>query len=196
MYKINESGRFIVNQQSYLSYYERLVLFIYRYFIGSDYKLDKDRNTRDQHIIIHKIFFILHKLGIDIGDYGFVWNMFGPYSVGLQYILKELDDKQTDISHYYDQFSDETQNSLFNESALNTVQELKEKLQINSDRTISKQSWLELIGSLAYIGNDELPGESFQRINQELCSRKKQFCTNTENYNQQAWQILQEYKLV
>ena len=185
-----------MNQQSYLSYNERLVLFIYRYFIGSDYKLDETLDSRDQHIIIHKIFFILQKLGIDIGDYGFVWNLFGPYSVGLQYILKGLDNKKNNILQYYDQFSDETHKSLFDGSAMNVVQGLKEKLEMDSDRTINKQSWLELVGSLAYIGNDELPDESFERINQELCLRKKQYCVDTNHYNQQAWQILQEYRLV
>ena len=170
-----------------LSYDQKLILLLYKLFYQTQYPtvLLKDEERTKTHINAQKLCFLLKLNGLDIGDFGYAWNFRGPYSPGLLVVLRSLDANIESVKDYYT--SDEKLDKLLTDEEHKRVRTLIRDLLISKHRN-DKSSWMELLGSIAFLSNSVLPGEDFDRIEEELHSRKDQF--NDSENNRAAWDAL------
>lgn len=178
-----------------LTFDERAILAAYQRFYGENYPAIDGQNT-DAHIKAQKMCFLLSVRGVNVGDFGYSWNYHGPYSAGLQSLLRALDQHSGLVSEFYDAHQDEYM--LFSDSnKAGTLFSIKQKELIDtlsSSLKITecgedKRKWSELLGSITFLGRSVLPGADFEMVNNELKKRKPQY--NDNDYNYSAWTLLE-----
>lgn len=176
-----------------LSFPARRLLVLYRTFYGDDYPSAAAGN-QNAHVKTQKMFYLLRLFGVNVGDYGFVWDQYGPYCETIQELVHELDARTTDVAIFYDNypagtasdtkfFADKTDpDSLFGAKELNRIQEARRVFEINIDDphvdefgdTIMRR-WTELLGSIAYISQSMLPGVGKKELVGKLLQLKEKY---------------------
>lgn len=168
---------------------EKRVLIAYREFFGEEYAPSQTQNT-DIHVRAHKMCYLMSRIDCDIIDDGFVWNTFGPFSVDLQEVLKQVDSKHNALQNFY---KNQTPNDILDADILEGIERLKNGLQVSSHKENSRH-WVELLASLAFIAHSELPNSEFDYINAELKDRKSTYECDQEN--KEAWVLLNQLGVV
>lgn len=197
---------------SSLSFADRQFLILYRRFYGKRYPgdisvpphADNMSSMTPSHIRGEKMGYILKLIQLSIGGYNYTWNYHGPYSPGLLAQLRELDEKKEEIKNFYDEnlpdnvvFTDDNNSqSLFWADDRQRIDDLLARLDLPKDEQAAGEK-MELLGSIAYISLNVLPGASFERIVAELMARKSKYA-KVEMLPQikNAWKTLQDLELV
>lgn len=87
---------------------------------------------------LQKAVYLLENMGVDVGDYSFSWDSYGPYSLGLDCEASQLDNAKV-------------QNYSFSQFAEDSFVRLKK---IVENRTkYDESSWMECIASMHYLKN-------------------------------------------
>jgi hypothetical protein len=182
-----ESERFMPN----LTFNQRTVVDLYPQFYGNSYpeQLHQEDVTR-VHINAQKMCYLLKKVGIDVGNYGYSWNFHGPFSPGLLVLLHSLDSQEEDVQYYCD---NPEHPATFSDDEQEKVTSLIQNLHL-AEHENDRSSWMELLGSLVFLSHSVLPGEDFANVVQELKSRKPQF--SNDNENREAWDVLKTANLL
>lgn len=177
-----------------LSFQERAFLTLYNRFFGVNYSANNGDST-NLHIQSQKMCYMLKAKGIQIGEFDYSWNSYGPFSAGLQRQLKALDEKQDDVTKYYADsagkdilFSDtDSPDSLFSQSDGAIVDALSSKLEIKDHNTDSR-NWIELLASIMFISRSIFPGEGEDVVVRKLLLLKPRY----RDYEElsKAWKIL------
>ena len=163
---------------------ERRILTAYREFFNENYAPSQEQNT-DIHVQAHKMCYLLSRINCDIVETGFVWNTFGPFSVRLQEILKQLDTKGDALQDFYQEYKPE---DILDEDILEGIEKLKTGLKVSENKDNSRR-WIELLASLSFLAHSELPTSGFSYIISELKERKPSYKSDTEN--RKAWELLE-----
>jgi uncharacterized protein YwgA len=104
---------------------------------------------------LQKAIYLLENMGVDIGDYSFVWDSYGPYSLSLDCEASQLDD--ADVPEFS-----------FSQFAEDCFSKLKDILK--QDVKYDCVAWIECIASLHYLKNVLRYGED--NVISELVQRK------------------------
>lgn len=167
----------------YLSSEEKRILTAYREFFGEDYT-PSDHNT-DLHVQAHKMCYLLKRFNCNIVSTGYVWNTYGPFSIYLQEILKDLDQNVELLKTFYkDNYDPEL---VLDPDILSGIQKLRNGLEIIDNQNDSRH-WVELLASLSFLASTVLPASDFKTINSELKARKTSYMDDAEN--RKAWSLL------
>lgn len=195
-----------------LGFEERRLLFLYRAFYEEDYPAVEV--SQNAHVKAQKMYYLLGLGGMNVGNHGFVWNQFGPFSDIVQETARKLDTKAEDIIDFYLRYpvGAETDNkifsnesspeSLFEECDRERIVKIKEVLKISADRAekddygdTPMRRWVELLGSLAYISQSMLPGVESDRLINKLKNLKEKYATETQE-NLDAINVLKDAKML
>lgn len=177
---------------SELTFEQKVILDLYKRFFGCQYPTEGSFDDKTQvHVNAQKMCYLLKMDGIDIGDFGYSWNFHGPFSPGLLAVLRSLDLQDEQVRTYYD--SEIVQSESLSDVDQEKITTLIAKLRL-SEHVENRGDWMELLGSLTFLSHSELPGESFDRIKNELRLRKDKFDDDSENSN--AWNVLREANLL
>lgn len=154
----------------------KLIAPVFREVFNRDFVAD----NFDDRLEMQKMIYLLQNLGINVGNYSYLWYKHGPYSQTLQ----------NDILSLKNFTSYSIQNIYFSDYAKNVIERLKnaffkEGLQYN------EAMWIECLGSLFYIRESLLPSDSNDNtIIKELKKRKPHL--KNDNDNKLALQTLKE----
>ena len=129
----------------------------------------------DDKVIIQKNTYVLERLGLNIGEFCFYWDKFGPYSIELRDAVQYEMDNYTDgeKKHRYSEFI---------ESRITMVQSV---LHEGDKLHVDIRSWLEIVCSLHYLKN-YVPLDN--DILTELEKRKPNY--NNRDINSKALEII------
>ncbi len=183
-----------------LKFEQRAFLALYKRFYKRLYPA-KVKNNTDAHIKAQKMGYIFSLYSIDIGEYGYMWDTYGPCSSALQYELKYLDENPMLVQKFYNKFPEDTAlftpdgdlSGLYTTTQGAQIDQLSAKLKIG-DHSGDMKDWSERLGSLAYICRSRMPGASFNVIHEKLSSIKPYF--NDKEKNLQAWKALRAAKII
>ena len=123
---------------------------IYEKVYGSSFSYD---NFEDR-IRLQKAVYLLENMGVDIGDYSFSWDSYGPYSLGLDCEASQLDATFT-LTRTFSKFAEDS------------FKRLKEIAEHETRYSVS--CWMECIASMHYlknvfrIGEDDIVAELVRR---------------------------------
>ena len=179
-----------------LSYDEHAILILYRRFYDIDYPAKRENNT-EAHIMAQKMCYLMDRSTIPVGDYGFFWDKYGPYSELLQNRLRHIDKDSNTVDEFYKEYPQDSHllfnddinsnNSFFSLRRQNKVDELSKALRIQDHRE-DERNWVELLGSLLYLYQIGSSREKFETVNERLKNKKIYF--NDDSINQKAWNSL------
>lgn len=105
---------------------------LYREVFGDEFRFDLDYRIK-----LQKMVYIMENLGVHIGDYGFVWADFGPYSIAL------------DDDAYRCYISPSIDGVKFSEWAKMGMEIVKQI--IGEGKEYDEKEWLERVASLHYL---------------------------------------------
>ncbi len=173
-----------------LSFTDREFLILYKRFYGTRYPGDTSVPSPEDnigsmtpsHVRGEKLGYILDLCQLSIGGYSYTWNYHGPYSPGLLAQLRELDEKKDAIDSFYDEdlpdnviFTNDTNpKSLFWADDRQRIDKLIDDLHLPEDEREAGEK-MELMGSLAYISLNVMPGALYDEIIKELIVRKPKY---------------------
>lgn len=173
-----------------LSFTDREFLTLYKRFYGTRYPGDTSLPSSEDnissmtppHVRGEKLCYILDLCQLSIGGYSYTWNYHGPYSPGLLAQLRELDGKQDEINSFYDQdlpdsiifTNDRNPQSLFWADDQQRIDKLLDDLALPKDEREAGEK-MELLGSLAYISLNVIPGAPYEEVVEELIARKPKY---------------------
>lgn len=132
----------------------------------------------NHRIKLQNVIYLLENMGINIGDYSFVWGEYGPYSISIDFNAKKNNQEP------------ENKNIVFSKMALEAFDIIKQYLSIQ--REYDQKKWIECIASLHYLKNVFHIKENC--VITELQRRKDYF--NFEKDNQKALKIVNNIKIV
>lgn len=116
-------------------------------------------------IILQKIVFLMHEMGISCGDYRFVWDLYGPFSPALSDDMKKRVVEERPV--------------LFNSDAEDAMRSIN---RIFFEKTeYELRSWIEAIASLLYLKEYMYPSYSNEELTAELERRKPALQNHKEN---------------
>ena len=167
---------------------EKNILWAYNDFYAEKYRPVKS-NT-DSHILAQKMVFLLGFITDKFTYNDFVWEKYGPFSDALQNELKQIDSNKNGVYAFYASGS----NAVRGATEVNLS---NTRIDLCIEDHIQKKDivlWVEALGSLVYIAKYILPGESYNRINKELCVRKPKF--KESPIPKEAWRVLRNQGLV
>ena len=179
---------------SELIYEQKEFLTLYRKFFGQEYPTNIQVN-RETHIQAQMMGYILSQASIHIGDYGYLWDTYGPSSSGLQDDFNFLDNNIEKIVEFYNQYPkddmlftlDEEINGLFSKSQEEKIDWIVKELKIREHKD-DICWWMQLLGSMSFIANCNLPNSSFEKVNNNLMTRMPQY--NDITINRNVWKAL------
>lgn len=96
--------------------------------------------NQDDRVMIQKNTYLLEKLGLELGDFWFLWDTFGPYSLELRNAVSDEVTKENEPIQYSD-FAKEQINSI------------KCIIQLGQSIAQNPRDWLEVVCSLHYLKN-------------------------------------------
>lgn len=197
---------------SSLSFEAKRLLVLYRKFYGKNYSAVKS-NNQNAHVMAQKMCYLLGLVGVDAGDYGYVWDQFGPYSEMVQNLVRQLDEDGDIVKEFYDKYPEGTASdeiffsddpnpeSLFRKRDLQRVEALQPSLDFPIDNDsvdefgdTPMRRWAELLGSVAYISQSVLPGKGPKALIDELTAVKEKY--NSKEETDKALRVLREAKLL
>ena len=195
-----------------LSFQERRLLVLYRKFYGANYPAVNGDN-QNAHVKAQKMCYLLSLVGVGVGNYGFVWDQFGPYSEEIQTLVHGLDENGTKVQEFYNQYPDgevsdrvfftnqSSIESLFRERDVFKIENTRRKFDIQPDSDspdeygdTNMRRWTELLGSIAYISQSILPGAGKEQLVEWLVLVKDKYCESEET--NRALQILDDMGLL
>ncbi len=162
---------------------EGILLALYLEFFNRCYDPTDDRlsgpegkETPTRQLEMQNIIYVAECLGISHEEYGFIWSGWkGPYSITLQGVLDELDQKYSDIDQFYMEY-----NRRRAEQRSDSKSDLADALYkyYGSEKTLTTSYALEdilsqdggsdTLAKIVYIGKTRLPGTNISRIMNEL----------------------------
>ncbi|MBD5479647.1 MAG: hypothetical protein HDR08_16400 [Lachnospiraceae bacterium] len=167
-----------------LNFNQKSILDLYPKFYGKRYQCGlAGEEATQEHINVQKMCYLMKRFGISVGNFGYSWDTYGPFSPGLQVALHDLDMRNEDVELFYE----ETEREQF--YADNRIERLISVLHL-AEHGQDLERWMELLGSLAFLSYSVLPGEDFDCVRQELTARKSYFNDVDEEFA--AWSILKE----
>lgn len=122
-------------------------------------------NSLDDRIILQKIVFFMHEMGISCGNYKFVWDLYGPFSPALS------DDMKKKVI--------DEQPVIFNQDAEDVMRNLNQVFSESS--AYEPRYWIEAIASLLYLKEYIYPSYSNEELIAELETRKTTLQNHQEN---------------
>lgn len=128
------------------------------------YDEDFSYENFDDRKKLQKAIYFLENMGVDIGDYSFVWDTYGPYSLGLDFEASQLDDaveQEFSFSAFAEECFEKVKNILAQSVKYNCV------------------LWMECVASLHYLKNVFRYDED--RVIDELVKRKSYLSDNEAN---------------
>ena len=129
---------------------------------------------------LQSIVYLLENMGINVGDYGFIWDKNGPYSIAL------------DVDAYYCPQKKVSKPVVFSGKALKAFVWIREML---SQRTVYNDvSWLESIAALHYLEHVMRVPSNGGLVIKELVKRMGYLDNRQENEN--ALQIAKHVEVV
>lgn len=176
---------------STLTFDQKKTLSAFEYFFEEKYNADDqtDNNT-ELHVCAQKMCYLLKTCNVEIGDYDFSWNFRGPFSPGLLVSLRSLDNNKGIVDEFYNGCDLENRKkSYLGEYYIERINEIKQDLKIK-EHNGDISSWIEILGSLAYISRSIMPGADFERVNERLVKEKQQY-SDIER-NRDAWSTLRK----
>ncbi len=136
---------------------------LYRLLYGEDF----DYSVFDKRLRMQKGIYLLQELGVPVGEYRFSWYKHGPYSQSL------LDDMHSVVQLSDVQFTGDVEES---------IECLKEALDVPVGVTYSVTDWAECLGSLRYLKENYFSSTTDdEQIISELKKRKSHLSDNTAN---------------
>lgn len=185
-------GNLIFEQKAFLALYKR--------FYGQSYPAVIQGNT-DVHVQAQKMGYLLSLVSIFIGDYGYLWDTYGPCSAALQDDLRFLDSHPEKVAEFYDEYPsddrlfvpDGESGGFFSQSQGEMVDHIVKKLKIREHQEDIRE-WSELLGSLAFLSNCNMPGAPFAKVNDALALKKAQ--NNDTAINRTAWKALMAVNMI
>lgn len=186
------NGGAIMEDMGVLNFNQKKTLAAYKCFYNSMYDTNTEKgNNTEMHILVQKMCYLLKVAGIQIGNFDFCWNVYGPFSPGLLSFLRSIDKHDPAVKDLYDKDDENLENFLSGQKE--SINDLRKQLKIDNHQN-DQLKWLELLGSLTFISRTFLPGAPFEEVNKKLIYEKSAY--NDENYNKEAWEILQNAKLL
>lgn len=167
-----------------LSFNQKSILNLYQRFYGKRYQCGVTREEATQeHINVQKMCYLMKRFGIPVGNFGYSWDTYGPFSPGLQVALHDLDMQNEDVEVYYEETEGEQS------TVDNKIEHLINVLHL-AEHGQDLERWMELLGSIAFLSYSVLPGEDFDCVRRELTARKSYFNNVDEEFA--AWSTLKE----
>ena len=117
----------------------------------------------DDKIMIQKNTYLLERLGLDMGDFWFMWDAFGPYSLELKNVIS-------------DEMKDGEDRIVFSEFAKAQIKSVQDILKKGHEVKQDPRDWLEIICSLHFLKNYVIAGGD---VVSELEKRKPRFSDRT-----------------
>lgn len=170
---------------------QKRMLLAYKTFYGEPYIAPSSQRNTDIHVISQEMCFLLKMIGINIGDYSYSWNTHGPFSPGLLVLLRTMDRIPNEIENFYISF--EEYGYILNQEARNKIIHIRNALKIN-EHLNDRLDWVELLGSLVYLANVELPGASCDEVFERLKMYKGVEINSIEKKS--IWEMLKTEKLL
>lgn len=180
-----------------LDFGEKVILTLYRKFYNSCYLTggnSSDTFLTDTHILAQKMCYLLSLKGFRINGYYYTWNTYGPFSPGLQTLLRKLDREKETVDAFYcasdagsEPISEDKVKRMIAEGSDNQLDDMISGLQIRENET-NLRSWMELLGSMAFLSQTVFPHGPFSWINEELAHRKPKY--QDVEMNKRAWNAL------
>jgi len=100
----------------------------------------------DEKVLIQKNTYLLEKLGLDLGNFLFLWDSYGPYSLEVRNIVnKEMGSDSISEIINYSSFAQEI------------IQSIKDIIEAGKKLNQTPRDWLEIVCSLHYIKNYTVP---------------------------------------
>lgn len=88
---------------------------------------------------LQKAIYLLENMGVDVGDYSFTWDSYGPYSLSLDCEASQIPDEAEDLQFQFSPFAEE---------CFSRVKKIAEE-KTSYDRT----TWMECVASMYYLKN-------------------------------------------
>lgn len=107
---------------------------IYEKIYSSSFTYEDFENRKK----LQKAVYLLENMGVDVGDYSFSWDSYGPYSLSLDCEASQLDDAKVQEFSF----------SRFAEDSFKRLKEIAEK-----STKYDASSWMECIASMHYLKN-------------------------------------------
>ena len=185
-----------------LLYEEKRLLTLYRQMLRKEYdvnnKLKYENNDElKNRVEMQQAIYLIDKL-MWTDQYGFVWNTYGPKSMGIEENLNLLDNKEHLIKDFYllfdnNIYSQDTIKKLKNLYNYSKIRELEKFTKLTSD-ILDTDKGLEIIADLTFITSTIIPGASFDIANRELQKVRPIF--NNKDLNKYAFRCLEACELI
>ena len=185
-----------------LLYEEKRLLTLYRQMLRKEYdvnnKLKYENNDElKNRVEMQQAIYLIDKL-MWTDQYGFVWNTYGPKSMGIEENLNLLDNKEHLIKDFYllfdnNIYSQDTIKKLKNLYNYSKIRELEKFTKLTSD-ILDTDKGLEILADLTFITSTIIPGASFDIANRELQKVRPIF--NNKDLNKYAFRCLEACELI
>ena len=185
-----------------LLYEEKRLLTLYRQMLRKEYdvnnKLKYENNDElKNRIEMQQAIYLIDKL-LWTDQYGFVWDTYGPKSMGIEGKLNILDDKENLIKDFYLLFD----NNIYSQDTIkklkylydySKIRELERFTKLTSD-ILDTDKGLEILADLTFITSTIIPRASFNIANRELQKLRPIF--NNNDLNKYAFRCLEACELI
>lgn len=124
-----------------------------------------DSESMDDKVMLQKVVFFMHEVGVYCGDYSFSWDHYGPFSPDLSDDMKR--EVQDDVP------------VKFSENAKRLMQKMQKIFSDYSGYT--QRYWVEAMASLYYMKKYMYPSYTDEEVIRELEKMKGDLGNHTEN---------------
>ena len=138
-----------------------------------------DSKSMDDKVMLQKVVFFMHEVGVYCGDYNFSWDHYGPFSSDLSDDMKREVEDDIPVE--------------FSEKAKQLMQEMKKIFSVDSE--YSQRYWVEAMASLYYMKKYMYPTWPDEKIVDKLAKIKSKTLGNyVENQRVMGcWETLFEF---
>lgn len=130
---------------------------------------DLDINNIEDKIIMQKIVFLLGELGLNIGNYRFSLNKFGPFSQSLNNDIALISENDTPFS------------GNFAEPVLDKINFLKNLLAKQVQTKYSLREWIEAIATFLFLKKYMYPSYNWNYLNDKIKILKEHLFDDQSN---------------
>ena len=166
------------------------------YDVNNKLKYENNTELKNRVEMQHAIYLIDKLLWTD--QYGFVWDTYGPKSMGIEGNLNLLDNKEHLIKDFYllfdnNIYSQDTIKKLKDLYNYSKIRELEKFTKLTSD-ILDTDKGLEILADLTFITSTIIPRASFNIANRELQKLRPIF--NNNDLNKYAFRCLEACELI
>jgi len=146
------------------------IIPMFKHVFGREY----DDGNMDDRILIQKNTYMLEWMGLNLGNFRFLWDTYGPYSLDLKGVIQE-------------ELSDSDKNGpALSVYAQDKVVSIKTVLEEGVEMNQPERFWLELICSIHFLKQNIVKDRKY--LLEELQIRKQHF--NNREVNERALDIV------